>query len=105
MRITPSTYPGKPWLVWHVPTCRQVKGVLWVDADERTYCRHLIPVRLEGFEIATRVERARQITVNVDAALILIDPVDDSTSEPRIAVTLLPQPQPVGYGMEARDAA
>ena len=97
MRITPATYPGKPWLVWHVPTCRQLMHILWVDDEERTYCQHVIPLQVVGNEVASRIERARQITVNVDAALMLIDPVDDATDEPQIAVTLLPQPQPVGY--------
>jgi hypothetical protein len=97
VRITPSTYPGKPWLVWHVPTCQQLKNVVWVDDEARTYCQHVIPLQVIGNQVATRIERARQITVNVDAALILVDPIEDASTEPRIAVTLLPQPQPVGY--------
>lgn len=97
MRITASSYPGTCWLVWHVPTCLEVKHVLWVDTEARTYCQHIVPLQVIGGEVASRVVHARQIAVNVDAALILIDPVEDEFSESRIAVTLLPRPQPVGY--------
>lgn len=81
MLITPTSHPGVRWLVWHVPRCCQVMRCLWVDDEACRYAVAEHPTRVVGNAIAYRVEQARRIHVDVAAALILIDPVDDAASD------------------------
>lgn len=78
MLITPSSHPGTRWLVWHVPRCCQVQRCLWVDDEACQYAVAVWPLQPLGNGLAYRVEQARRIRVDVQAALILIDPVDDA---------------------------
>lgn len=54
----------RPYFVWHVPKCREVKGVLWID-DETN----------EWHDGATH--QAREVRCHYLRSVVFIDPVDE----------------------------
>lgn len=81
MRIDAMTYPGRKWLVWHVPRARELRDVLWIDDQSHTYCVIDRPLRTVGNDIARRVEQARKIVINCDSAVALVDPIEGVSDE------------------------
>ena len=75
MRITGAS---GPWDVWHVPTCKRLKHVLWVDDETHQYAVGLQPYRMEGDGVAHLVVQARRIVALWDVKVTLIDPIEDA---------------------------
>lgn len=76
MRIQAGDGTG-PWLVWHVPTCTEVRYCVWVDDSTREYAVHDLAAwpRPCG-TIPLRIERANRIEIHGDRRVVLIDPVE-----------------------------
>jgi len=79
MRVDAFTYPGKRWLIWHVPTCAEWPRVMWVDDETHELGELLRPVRLDPAtgEAEVVVRRFRQVLVLPERSLVLLDPVAD----------------------------
>lgn len=96
MRVDRSTYPNVPWLVWHVPTCREIKRVMWVDDEAMQVTTADLPYRFNAAgQLAVTVHQHDRVVVRPQAALILVDPLDDD--EPavgRVAVELVADEAP-----------
>ena len=94
MRVDHSSYPGVRWLVWHVPACREIKHVMWVDDEAMLVAVAPRPLAWgpDG-QLRVTVRQHQRVLVRPQAALILVDPLDDD--EPaqeavlRVAVELV----------------
>lgn len=87
MRVSSKTFPGVVWLVWHVPRCCEVRRCLWVDDVTHEYAVIDEPVRPDGAGgVVQRVHRARRVLIDVQARVVLIDPLDDEAPAVATAV-------------------
>lgn len=78
MRVSSKTFPGVVWLVWHVPRCCEVRRCLWVDDRTHEYAVIDEPVRPDGAGgVVQRVHQSRRVLIDVQARVVLIDPLDD----------------------------
>jgi hypothetical protein len=75
-----ATKGDRDWNVWHVAEARRPHAV-WVDSDTAQWCEAPRPLHLVNGGLHTVTRQARQITINVEQRLILIDPVDDDAGE------------------------
>lgn len=67
------------YYVFHVPTCRPVPDVLWVDDETRQY--FVVAAYLMASDVYVgEVETAERIIIDQQRKLVLIDPVDDEPS-------------------------
>ncbi|MBN8493223.1 MAG: hypothetical protein J0M00_17585 [Burkholderiales bacterium] len=87
MRVSRCTFPHiRRWLVWHVPTCREIRDVLWVDDQAMQVAVIDRPYRLTAdMELSVTVHQHQRVVVQVPAALILVDPVDDPAPQEDVA--------------------
>lgn len=99
MRVDRSSFPA-PALVWHVPTCRELRRVVWVSDDPPQYAQHVEPLQVVDGQLLERVVDCKRVVINAAACMVLIDPVDDAESEqaPRLAFEFIYSTE------EARDA-
>ncbi len=63
------------WVVFHVPTCERLKGVLWVDDVAAQWAELVLSPSISGW--TEHVHQAQKITIIPASYLVLIDPVDD----------------------------
>lgn len=78
MRLCGSKHTAH-WVVWHVPSCRQLVSVVWVDDDTHQYAQHTGKrLGLLWSEIVTY--QAKKIEIHTEQALVLIDPIEDVDS-------------------------
>lgn len=67
-------------LVYHAPTCKALRDVVWVDDSTHRWAsiaRTTNGILISDGEIAVNEHQAKKILVMVDKRLIIIDPVDD----------------------------
>jgi hypothetical protein len=76
------------WLVWHVPTCRRMRGVVSVDSDLLEVETYIRPNQFINGVLATAYERFARIVVLDVAKVVLLDPVPDAELELREAATV-----------------
>lgn len=69
------------WSVWHVPSCRPVKGCVWIDDATATAGFYTRPFVRCGDSFEIRTEQYERIRIVTDLRLVLIDPVDDQETE------------------------
>lgn len=67
------------WDILHVPTCRSLKRVVWVD-DETAQWGELTGNTV-GFYWEEVTHQAKKIVILPQRRLILIDPVDDADDQ------------------------
>lgn len=78
MRITADNIEAPSlWVVFYVPRAQQLKNVVWVDDDTHQWAELRWPLTVVDGSFLANVYQARLITINLDAKLALIDPVDD----------------------------
>jgi hypothetical protein len=87
VRITGDSYLGRTIrLVWEAERCESLRDVKWVDDETNLYCRYETPFRVVNnyggttTYIATYIVSARKILIDLDALVIIINPVPDQES-------------------------
>ena len=102
MRVDAFTYPGKRWLIWHVPTCAEWPRVMWVDDETHELGELRRPARIDPAtgEAEVVVRRFRQVLVLPERSLVLLDPVADEAlgdvAQRRVGDLLQPAPAVAG---------
>ena len=95
MRFRPDTAQLRSqWLVWHVPTCRRMERVLWVDDELALVATVSFPDRFDARgQIVYEVHQHRRVVIAADVSTVFVDPVDDdppALERPaRVAVELM----------------
>lgn len=96
MRVDAHTFPGKCWLVWHVPGCRVWPRVMWVDDELHQLGELLAPRRIDPAtgRSAEVVRQFRRVLILPDSSLVLLDPVEGFPGDdtPTAEGSLVPAP-------------
>ena len=78
MRLVGGTAEAQRYnTVWHVPLCKQLINVCWVDDDTHQYAL----VTTHGFFLVPEVHQAKKIEIRPKQGLILIDPIEGVSDE------------------------
>lgn len=75
MRVYGSKHTAH-WVIWHIPSCKQLKGIMWVDDDTHQYAQ--ITGKVVGHRLETVTYQAKKIEIQAEKALVLIDPIEDA---------------------------
>lgn len=67
------------WCVLHVPTCRTLKNVVWVDDETAQWGE--FTGKVSGFHWEEATHQAKKIVILPQRQLILIDPVEDADDQ------------------------
>lgn len=61
-------------MVWHVPTCKRLTCVAWVDDETAEYAVFATPLQVTRDSFVTQTHRARRILIL--PRMVLIDPLE-----------------------------
>lgn len=74
------------WTIFHVPHCKQLKWVVWVDDERLQWGEYpsreqmMSHARIYG-ELPIEVHQAERIAIVPSKRLVLINPIDDDEDE------------------------
>ena len=68
---------GKYRLVWHVPMCRALTNVKWVDDETQQYCTYTFGLDFPAYQ----THQAKKIELRPKEGAIFIDPIEGLNEE------------------------
>lgn len=79
MRVVGGTYASLPYrLVWHVPRCKALDHIHWVDDETNEYAQFDVPIRFDWAtgEAAEKIHKVKKIELRPKQGVVLIDPIE-----------------------------
>jgi hypothetical protein len=96
MRLIAGKTGGIFYTVFHVPTCKILKGVIWVDDVTAEWVQHVQPLHPVHGALLTSMHQAERIYINTENKVVLIDPIQFSLREMVFHLNEIPAPAQVG---------